>query len=463
MPNGMIPLRTYQQHTRAIIVLGAPLVGSQLAQIAIHTTDTVMLGWYGVDELAGATIATSLFFIVFILGTGFAWAVMPLAAAATEIGDKTQTRRVTRMGLWACLVYCLLGVPVLLSAGGFFHWLGQEPEVADLAGQYLRIAGWMLVPALVVMVMRSFLSALELTQIVLWVTVGAAVLNVLMNYVLIFGNYGAPELGVQGAAISSVTINTLSAVVLVVYALRKLPDYTLLQRLWRPDWAALKRVFALGWPIGITNIAEVALFAWSSFAVGWLGAGALAAHAIALQLASIMFMFHIGLSQAATVRAGRAFGRQDGDGLKTGALVVIALSLFFVLVTMVLFLAIPRELMGFFLAFDNPQRAEIVALGALLLAYAALFQLADAMQVIALGLLRGVQDTRMPMIYAALSYWGLGAPSALILAFPLGMGAPGIWLGLVIGLSLAAVTMMTRFWRNAAKGYTSQGQATSEA
>ncbi|MCR9087236.1 MAG: MATE family efflux transporter [Rhodobacteraceae bacterium] len=442
---------TYSQHARAVVNLGAPLVGSQLAQIAIQTTDTLMLGWYGVTELAAVTVASALYFIVFILGAGLAWAVVPLAAAAAEMDDTTQVRRVTRMGLWACFVFCVPAVPLLLSAGWLLNRMGQDPAVAALAGDYLGLAGWMLVPALVVMVLRSFLSALELTQIVLWVTLGAAGLNVLLNYAFIFGNLGAPELGVRGAALASVTIMTVSALALLVYILRRLPDYDLLRRLWRPDWSALGRVFQLGWPIGVTNIAEVGLFGFSSLLVGWLGAVPLAAHGIALQLASITFMVHIGLSQAATVRAGRALGRHDATSLKRGARVVIALSGAMVLLTVVVFLGFPHPLIGLFMAPDEPARAAILATGTVLLACAALFQLADAVQVIALGLLRGVQDTRVPMIFATVSYWAIGAPAGYLFGFTFGLGAPGVWLGLVLGLSGAAVTMMTRFWRRSVR------------
>ena len=449
MPPAAQP-QSYRQHFRAVFDVGAPLVGSQLAQIAIQTTDVVMLGWYGAEQLAGVTLAAAYYFVIFILGAGLAWAVVPLAAAAAETGDRTQVRRVTRMGLWACFAFCVPALPLLLNAGWLLDRMGQDPRVAELAGDYLGLAGWMLVPALVVMVLRSFLSALELTRIVLWVTLGAAALNVVMNWLFIFGNLGAPELGVRGAALASVTIMTVSALALGLYIRRRLPEYDLLVRLWRPDWAALGRVLRLGWPISVTNLAEVGLFAFSSLMIGWLGPAPLAAHGIALQLASVTFMFHIGLSQAATVRAGRALGRHDPAGLKRGAWVVIVMSAAMVLVTIGLFLGLPRPLLGLFLAPDDPSRAAILGIGVILLACAALFQAADAMQVIALGLLRGVQDTRAPMIYAAVSYWAIGAPASYLLGFTAGLGAPGVWLGLALGLSCAAVSMMMRFWRRSA-------------
>ncbi len=202
----------------------------------------------------------------------------------------------------------------------------------------------------------------------------------------------------------------------------------------------------LGWPIALTNLAEVGLFTFSSVMMGWFGVTALAAHGIALQCATAMFMIHIGLSQAVTVRAGQAYGLGDPQRLRRAAGAAIALSAGVAVATIVLFLAIPETLISAFLDPAEPARGEIVAVGVSLLAAAALFQAADGAQVMALGILRGVQDTRRPMIYAAVSYWGLGAPAAGLLAFGLGMGGVGVWLGLAVGLSCAGALMMRRFW-----------------
>ena len=206
-------------------------------------------------------------------------------------------------------------------------------------------------------------------------------------------------------------------------------------------------MFRLGWPIGLTNLAEVGLFAASSVMMGWLGTLPLAAHGIALQVTSVVFMVHVGLSNAATVRAGQAAGRGDGQGLRDGARVVLALSGAVALGTSALFLGLPDPLIGLFLDPADPARAAVIATGRGLLAAAALFQLVDAAQVMSLGLLRGVQDTRVPMLIAGLSYWVVGVPASYGLGFTLGLGGPGIWLGLAIGLALAGVFML---WRSGA-------------
>src|SRR6056297_1601630 len=433
-------------HVRAVLRLGLPLIGSHVAQVAITVVDAVMMGWYDVAGLAAQVLGGTLFFVLFIMGSGFGWAVMPMVARAASSGEEAQVRRVTRMGLWASAMFGLACLPVTLGSGALFRLLGQDPGTAALAGEYLAIAGWGILPALLVMVLKSALAALERTGIVLWVTLAAVALNILINYALIFGNLGMPELGVRGAAIASVSVNVASFLVLALYVQSALPEHAMFSRLWRPDWEALARVFRLGWPIGITNLAEVGLFAASSVMMGWLGTLPLAAHGIALQAASVAFMMHLGLSNAATVRAGHAHGRGDLPGLRAGASVVIAMSTFAALVTVMVFLVLPEPIISAFMRPDEPDREAVLALGIGLLAAAALFQLVDAGQVIALGLLRGVQDTRVPMVIAAITYWGVGIPASYLLGFTIGLGGVGVWLGLALGLALAAIFMMARFW-----------------
>jgi MATE family multidrug resistance protein len=232
----------------------------------------------------------------------------------------------------------------------------------------------------------------------------------------------------------------------MAYARIATPGYLLFQRFWRADPQAFARVFRLGWPIGLTNLAEVGLFSASAFMMGWVGTTALAAHGIAITLASATFMLHLGLSNAATIRAGRAFGRRDERDLRDGAIAIIVISLALALLTVAVFLAIPEPLVRLFLDPAEPAAPAIVALGASLLVLAGLFQLADGAQVMALGLLRGVQDTRVPMILAALAYWVVGIPASYLLGFTLGWGAQGIWTGLVVGLVLAGALLMWRFW-----------------
>jgi MATE family multidrug resistance protein len=440
-------------HAWATLALGLPLVGSHLAQMALHVADTVMLGWYSVEALAAGVLGASSFFVIFILGSGFAQAVMPLVASAIGQGDETQVRRDTRMGLWLSIAFGVACYPLFWWSGPILLTLGQQPEVAALSQDFLRIAGLGMIPALLVMAMKSYLAALGRTQVVLWATIAAIFVNIAVNWALIFGNWGFPEWGVRGAAVASLVSQSLTLLVLLLYAglLPELRRFHLFQRFWRADPSALRQVFRLGWPIGLTGLAESGLFQASALMMGWIGTHQLAAHGIAMEVAALAFMVHLGLSNAATVRAGRAEGAGDARSLRDGAKAAIVLSMAFGLAMVTLFLAFPRDLISLFLDTAKPGSAEIITIGVSLLAFAAMFQMADATQVMALGLLRGLKDTRGPMVIAAISYWIIGIPSSYVLAFRLDYGAAGLWSGLVIGLAVAATLLMTRFWMRAPK------------
>lgn len=437
---------TYSHHLRRLLRLGLPLVGSSVAGFAIHMTDTIMLGWYDVISLAAATIATSVWFVLFILGAGFATAVMPMVAAAAVENDEVRARRVTRMALWLSLAYVALAIAPLWWSERLMLAIGQTPDVAAEAQLYLRIAGFGMIPALLATVLRSFLSGLELTAILLWVTVSGIFLNAGVNYALIFGNFGFAEMGIQGAAIASVAIQIVTLLVLALYAEFKLPHYRLYQRIWRPDWHAMGEVFRLGLPIGLTALAESGLFSASAIMMGWIGEIELAAHGIALQVTALMFMFHVGMSQAATIRAGGFYGRRDEAGLRKSAAAALVIAFSFGILVVVVFLSMPATLVGLFVDPAEPAREALIGIGVTLLMLSALFQFVDSAQIVALSLLRGVQDTTVPMWLASVSYWLIGLPASYVMAFVFDWQQVGIWLGLTVGLGAAAISLMWRFW-----------------
>ena len=445
------PVRTgFRTNARAVLVLGLPLVGSHVAQFALHVTDTIMLGWYGVTDLAAGALGATVFFVLFTLGIGFSQAVMPMVATSAASGEDTEVRRVTRMGMWLSLIYFVIVLPFFLFSAPLLNLLGQDPDVARLGGGYLAIVGWGLAPALLAMVLKSYLAALERTQVVLWATLLGVAVNIGVNWVLIFGNLGFPEMGARGAATASVLVQLVTLGALLAYALwlPALRHYQLLVRFWRPDWAALRQVNALGLPIGLALLAETGLFAASAVMMGWLGKETLAAHSIALEITAMFFMVHLGLSNAATVLVGRARGQRNPEALRAAATASVIISLIFAVATMGVYLIFSEQMVGLFLKPDDPARAVIVPLGATLLSVAALFQLADGGQVMAMGLLRGMQDTRQPMVIAAVSYWLIGLPAGYALGFIVGWEGIGVWLGLVAGLTCAAIALHWRFWRS---------------
>ncbi|NDV48149.1 MULTISPECIES: MATE family efflux transporter [unclassified Salipiger] len=436
----------YSAHIRAVLMMGLPLIGGHLAQLTIGLTDMVMMGRYGVPELAALSLSMTVFSVLFLFGSGFAFAVMPMVAQYAARGDEPNVRRTTRMALWLSIAFFLLALPLFWYSRPLLLLLGQTELVAANAQTYLRIAGVGLLPALGVMVFKSYLAALEHTRAVLWITVAAAVVNGLANYALIFGNWGAPELGITGAAIASLFAHGAAFAGVVIYARLQLPEHQIWFHFWRPDMEMLREVFHLGWPIGLTTLAEVGLFAATAVMVGWLGTVPLAAHGIAMQLSGAIFMVHLGLSNVATVRAGQAMGRSDLSFLTRSTVAAQILSLGIVVITVILFLGIPETLINLFLSAEDPHHNEILRLGSLLLAMAAIFQLVDSVQVIVLGVLRGMKDTRAPMLIAAVSYWIVGMPAAYVLGFPLGFGAGGVWMGLSFGLGLASALLYWRFW-----------------
>ncbi len=438
---------TYPQHARAILNLGLPLVGGHLAQIAIGVTDTVMLGWYSVEALAAVTLGSTYFFVLFIFGSGFAWAVMPMVASYAAKDDEIGLRRSTRMGLWLSFGFGLLAMPLMIWSEPILRLIGQGDGVARDAGAYLEIAAYGIVPALLVMVIKSYLAALERTQVVLLGDdpCGGDQCHCQLRVDLRqLGRARTRHQG-RGGCIHHHS-NCVADRGRDLCAGQLAGACPVPAPVGRPDWQMLLQVFLLGWPIGLTALAEVGLFAGSAVMMGWLGTVPLAAHGIALQLASITFMVHLGLSNVATIRAGNAHGRNDPVQMGRGGKMVTFMSLGFAAITIIIFLAAPEMLLSLFMQEDDPQRAGIMAIGVGLLAMAALFQLVDGAQVIALGLLRGVQDTKIPMIYAAVSYWGVGIPCSYLFGFVLGMEGIGVWLGLVVGLSVAAILLSQRFW-----------------
>ena len=243
---------------------------------------------------------------------------MPLVASAEAQGDQIQVRRITRMGFWLSALFGLLAMPVFWWSSTLLQAFGQQASLADEAQRYLRFAGFAIVPALLMMVVKSYLAGLKKTQAVLWIIVAGVGLNIVLNYAFIFGNWGAPELGIQGAGVASLIVNLMLFFGVVLYAANNTPEYALFHRLWKLDWDVFGTVARMGGPIGVTGLAESGLFAASAIMMGWLGTVPLAAHGIALQLTAATFMVHLGLSNTATIRAGTAMGRQDEAHLLVG-------------------------------------------------------------------------------------------------------------------------------------------------
>ena len=447
MPPAKAAGHSWASHFRETFLLGIPLIGAQLAQQGINATDIVILGQLSAVDLAAAVLGTQYLFTIFIFGSGLAIAVMPMVASAYGRGDEVSVRRAMRMGMWASILFGLLALPLFFFAHPILIAMGQAPDVADEAARYLHIAGFVMFPALLFNVLRSLVSATGRAGVVLWSTITMLVINAVFAYVLVLGHLGLPQLGIRGAAIVAFIAQASGFVFLAIYIERdsELARYELFVRFWKPDWQALREVVLLGLPIGISVLAEVSMFTVSSVLMGQFGAVPLAAHGIAIQLSSIAFMVPLGLSQAGTVRVGMFHGMGDRDNLIRASMAVLVVALCFAVASGLAFALAPSALASIFIDTSLPEAPMVLAYATPLIMIAAFFQLMDGGQVTINGLLRGLKDTRIPMFLVLIAYWVIGLPLAWLLAFPLGLGGIGIWIGFLLGLGSSALMLGLRF------------------
>ncbi len=430
-----------------LFLLALPLIGSNVAQFSLNIVDTAMLGHYSSEALASAVIGGSFFFSIFIIGSGFSFAIVPLVAAYDAKGDHIKVRRVARMGLWISFIYSLLALNLFIFSETILLAIGQNSEISKIAGEYLILMGFSMFPALAVVTLRSFLTGLKFTQVIFWITFAAFPIKIILNWILIFGNLGIPELGIKGASLSTLLVQFFMLFCFILFLYYKLYSYKIFNRFWRLDFDFLKKVFLLGYPIGFTYFAETSLFTSSAIMMGWLGKIELAAHGITMQLAGLTFMFHVGLSQASTTLVGNSYGKkEDKIQLFDIAKATLLLTTFYAFIVICLFVTFPEFLLSLFLDKKIDSGNEIINLAVLLLMFAAIFHLVDGLQASGLGLLRGIQDVQIPFILALISYWIFGIGSGYILGFIFNIGSIGIWLGMVIGLTFASISLILRFY-----------------
>lgn len=432
---------------RATFALAWPLVIAQVAQNAINTTDVIMTGWLGPEYLATSTLASTFIMPFLVAGIGLVGAVAPLTAQARGARDIKSVRRIVRQGFWVAILTALVLVPIILQIRTILGWLGQDPVLAMRAEEYTQIAAWLLFPGLGIIVLRSLLSTFDAARVVLVITLGGVVVNFIGNYALMFGNFGMPRLELRGAAISTVITNIAMFLALLTYVLRhrRFRRFHVLVRFWKPDWVRFRQIFRLGLPIGLTILAEVSLFTAAALLMGRLGTDEVAAHAVALQCASLAFMVPMGIGMAATVRVGIAYGKRDRAGIGRAGWTGLALGTGFMMLSCVAFLTYAPAIVTVFLDPTRPENLHALGLAATFLVIAGVFQLVDGVQVVAAHALRGLSDAKIPMIVAIVGYWLVGLPIAYVLGLVAGWRGVGIWIGLAAGLAFVAVVLLARF------------------
>jgi MATE family multidrug resistance protein len=439
----------WRPELRAMLVLAWPLVLTNLSQFALTLTDTVFLGRLGTQELAAATLGVNLFYAALAPCFGVAMAAAPMCAQTRGRGRRfvRGMRRDVRAAFWAMAAVTLPVWALLWHTDAVLVLLGQEAALAALAGDYVRALMWGMPCFCAFVALRGFLAAEQRPGAALVVACAGVLLNVPLNAWLIFGGFGLPPLGVVGAGVASSLCNLamLLGLLGLIARDRHLRRFRVLGRFWRFDAARLREAAVIGLPIAGSMLLEIGVFAFAAIVMGWMGALAVAAHAIALQLASMAFMVPMGIGQAATARVGLAAGAGDRAGAALAGWVAIGISAAWMMGSAALLVAFGRALPWGFLDPAHPEAAATAALATMLIMVAALFQLADGVQAVAGGALRGLKDTAVPMLLAGFGYWVAGLPFGLALAFPLGMGPLGLWIGLAVGLFLVAGLMAARW------------------
>ena len=439
----------WRDEFRATMKLSWPLAAANLLQMLTYAVDVIFIARLGEAQLAASALAIALFGLVMWALSGLTGAVAPVASA--ELGERAPAlrpvRRTVRMALWLALISGVGGMGLCLLLGPLMRATGQETAIIGMALEYNTILVFSMVPMLFNNVLRSFVSTLDRPIFATAITAGGIFVNALANYAFIFGNFGAPELGLRGAAVATIitSLVTLATYVIAIRLDPKLHRYRIFGRWWSPDWGRFWHITRIGTPIALTITAEAGIFGAAAFLMGNIGATQLAAHTVALQIAALAFQVPFGVGQAATIRVGYFYGARDIGGMKRAGWTGIAIGTGFMAITALAMVLIPKPLFAIYIDPWDPKNALLVSFALKYIVVAAAFQLADGMQAVAAGALRGLQDTRIPMWIAAFAYWVPGIGTAVWLGFYTGLEGTGVWIGLATGLVVAAVLLTYRW------------------
>jgi MATE family multidrug resistance protein len=448
----------WRTELRELLRLAVPLAATQLAQMAILATDTLMLGHLSKEALASAALGNTVYFFAWLLGCGPANAVSPVIAHVLGENSTEEVRPAVRMGLWAALIVTPPLLAVLLLTHPIMLLLGEAPGLAAGAGRFMSTLCWGLPFALCFQVLRNYATALSRPVAPMVVVLLAIIFNALGDWCLIFGHLGLPALGLVGSGLASALSNvfSFSAMLAIIYLTPALRAHRILKNFRMPHLGHLRETFRLGIPIGLTTVFEAMLFNAATILMGLFGTTALAAHQIAITIPSLTFMVPLGVGLAATVRVGLAAGAADMVAARRAGFIAIGVAMAFMTASSAVLLIFPEQIAGAWFSSDAAN-ADAIALTVVFLHVAAAFQVVDGLQVSAAMALRGLKDARAPMWIAGASYWLVGFPMCVALGFGLKMRGLGIWIGLAFGLLVAAVLLLWRFaWLSRKQGLSKQ-------
>ena len=446
----------WRRELRATLLLAAPLAAANLAQMLVYAIDVIFVARLGEEALAAASLSTSLFGLMMWCFSGLTGACSPLIAA--ELGRRKhavrEVRRSVRMALWLAMVCSMIGMLISANGEAILRLTGQDPEVSRRAGLFLLVLLWAMPAALISNVLRSFVSALGRPVIATLITVLSIVVNSAGNYAFVFGHWGAPALGLSGSAWSSVVTSwvAVGAYAWLIRSDRRLRRYSVFGRWWRTEWSRMTDLLRIGVPIALIILAEGGLFSSAAFLMGLIGQPQLAGHTVALQVAALAFQIPFGIGQAVTIRVGYHFGAGDHAAIARAGKAALVMALGYLALPAALMILTPRLVLQLYVDPGAAKNAAMVGYAVQFLAVAAAFQLFDGMQAVLAGALRGLQDTRMPMLLALAGYWLIGFGTSVALGFATPLAGLGVWLGLAAGLVVVSLLLLQRWQARARLG-----------
>ncbi len=433
---------TYREHFLKNWSLAYPVMLSQLGHVVVGVADSIMVGQLGTEELAAVSLGGAPFYVVMLFGIGVSYALTPLVAAADGQDQAFYIRNLLKHAIVLDALVGVLLFLLLYFGGPLVQYFDQEPNVVAIALPYLYIIGGSLIPVMIFQAFRQFAEGLSYTKQAMYISISANLLNILLNYLLIYGVWFFPELGVNGAGWATLISRVVMAIAMIVFVFRfkDFSQYITGFKFKNYAWTIWSKLLKIGVPSGLQFVFEVGAFAMAAIMVGWLGAIPLAAHQIALNLSGITYMTASGISAAATIRVGNQLGKSDISTLRTAGFTCLAMAAGFMAFCALVFIVGKTILPGFYV--DD---TSVIVLAADLLIVAAFFQISDGVQVVGLGSLRGLSDVKIPTLVTMVSYWFIAIPVGYVLGIMLDMGSIGIWIGLLIGLTLAAIAHVWRF------------------
>ncbi len=436
----MIP--DFKKHFKKNLNLAFPVMLSHLGQVTVHVADSMMVGRIGKEPLAAASFAGNIFVVFLVMGIGLSYAITPQTAQADGEKDIPKLTDILKHGILINVVFGFLLSFIILYSRDLLWYFNQPEIVVKLALPYLKIIAISLIPFMIYQAFRQFAEGLGFTKQSMYITIAGNILNIALNYIFIFGKLGFEPMGLYGAGVATLISRAVMALLMIsfVYFNHRFSQYWHAFTFGNFSWTLIKTNLNLGFPMAFQFIFEVSTFSLAAIMIGWMGTTQLAAHQIAINMASISYMISLGISTAATIRVGNQLGQKNYKTMRNAAMTCFIMAIGFMSFTAIIFIFGRHFLPTLYI-----EDEQVIHQAAILLIVAGLFQLSDGVQVIALGALRGMSDVKIPTLITLIAYWVIGLPLGYVFGFTLNQGALGVWYGLLAGLSIAAILLFIRF------------------